>query len=106
MPIINPDNKSVEYDLYKILNEDSATVIDVRTEAEFVSGNVKNSINIPVDKIVDSVDKIRKSERPIVLCCASGGRSSVAVEYLNNLGIKNIYDGGSWKNVEMQLIGK
>lgn len=101
-------NRKIEedFDLYKILNEKNAMIIDVRTKAEFLSGNVKNSINIPVDQVVNSIDEIKSMPKPVVLCCASGSRSAMAVDYLIKMGVDNLYDGGSWKNVEMQLIGK
>ena len=95
-----------DFDLFEILNEKSAKVIDVRTTAEFSSGNVKDSINIPVDQVVNSVDEFKSMSKPIVLCCASGARSAMAAEYLTNIGIGEVYNGGSWKDVEMQLIGK
>lgn len=95
-----------DFDLFEILNEKSAKVIDVRTTAEFSSGNVRDSINIPVDQVVNSVEKFKSMPKPIVLCCASGARSEMAAEYLTNIGIDEVYNGGSWKDVEMQLIGK
>lgn len=100
------NNKSEEFDLFELLNEKSAVVIDVRSEAEFKSGNVKNSLNIPVENIADSLEKIKEIQKPLVFCCLSGARSALAVEYLDGLGVSNIYNGGSWKTVKMQLIQK
>ncbi len=71
------------------------TIIDVRTTAEYQGGHVEGSINIPLSQLVDHVDQIRAMPQPIVLCCASGGRSGQATGYLQSIGI-DCTNGGSW----------
>ena len=47
---------SPQYTLVKHLIEDkSAIILDVRTEQEYNEGHIRNSINIPLDKLNDSV---------------------------------------------------
>ncbi|MFN3194633.1 MAG: rhodanese-like domain-containing protein [Chlorobiota bacterium] len=106
MKNILTNSKSEEFDLFELLNEKSAVVIDVRSESEYKSGSIKNSVNIPVENIADSLERIKEIQGPIVFCCLSGARSALVVEYLDGLGVSNIYNGGSWKTVEMQLIQK
>jgi rhodanese-related sulfurtransferase len=77
----------------------SKTVVDVRTPAEFAGGNVKGSINIPLQELVERIDEIKKLEQPFILCCASGNRSGQATAYLKSLGIQ-CENGGSWRDVE------
>ena len=72
-----------------------AILIDVRTQGEFSTGNPKGSTNIPLDKLNGKVDKIKKLNKPIVLCCASGMRSGRATSILKSKGIE-AYNGGSW----------
>ena len=43
-----------------LINDKNTTIVDVRTEGEFVSGNVDGSINIPLDKIVDRAEELKK----------------------------------------------
>lgn len=71
------------------------TIIDVRTPGEFNGGHVEGSINIPLGELQGRVDEIRAMKGPIVLCCASGGRSGQATGYLQSLGIE-CSNGGSW----------
>ena len=52
------------------------TIIDVRTPGEFRGGNVKGSINIPLNEIHLRLDEIKQMPQPVILCCASGNRSS------------------------------
>jgi phage shock protein E len=74
------------------------TIIDVRTPQEFEGGNVAGSINIPLQEINLHIDQIKKLPQPIVLCCASGGRSSMATSFLLNQGIP-CENAGSWFNL-------
>jgi phage shock protein E len=72
--------------------------VDVRTASEFNSGNVPGSINIPLQEITSRFEEIR-SMKNVVLCCASGGRSGHATEFLKQQGIQCV-NAGSWLNVK------
>jgi len=74
------------------------TAIDVRTVSEFMGGNVVGSINIPLGEITSRLDEIKQLEQPILLCCASGGRSGQATMFLKQHGIDCV-NGGSWLDV-------
>jgi len=74
------------------------TIIDVRTPSEFMGGNVAGSINIPLNEISLKVEEIKKMSQPIILCCASGGRSGQATMFLKQHGIDCV-NGGSWMDV-------
>ena len=80
-------NKALE------LINNGATVIDVRTEEEYNGGHIKGAINIPVDNI-DSIT-IDKNET-IIVYCASGIRSTNAINNLVDMGYTSLYnlDGG------------
>ena len=85
--------------LIAAINNEKAVVIDVRTKGEFMGGHVADSINIPLNEISSNVEKIKKMNKTIILCCASGNRSGQATRILNEKGLENIYNGGSWTNV-------
>jgi phage shock protein E len=78
------------------------TIIDVRTRAEFIGGNVNGSINIPLQEITNQIDEIKGMEQPIIFCCASGGRSGQATQYFKSIGV-NCENGGSWLDVNYQI---
>jgi rhodanese-related sulfurtransferase len=75
-----------------------ATIIDVRSREEFQGGHLKNSINIPLDKLTNSLKKLDKN-RPIITCCASGMRSASARSLLKSNGFEQVYNGGSWTSL-------
>lgn len=70
-----------------------AIIIDVRTAEEYNEGHIKGAINIPVDTIDNiSYDK----DDTIILYCATGVRSTNAVNILADMGYTSLYnlDGG------------
>ena len=91
-------------DLEKIIVENLGTIIDVRTYGEFSGGNVAGSINIPLNEIPVRIKELKAMKAPLVLCCASGGRSGQAQNYLSQNDIE-CYNGGSWLDVNY-LISK
>ena len=84
--------------LQQIIND--ATIVDVREPWEFAEGHVEGAINIPLMNIFTNVEQFQSMERPIVLCCASGGRSGQALALLQAKGIQDIYNGGGWREVQ------
>tara|TARA_B100001057_G_C22126519_1_gene672865 strand:+ start:53 stop:331 length:279 start_codon:yes stop_codon:yes gene_type:complete len=90
--------------LQELINSDKVTIVDVRTDHEFAGGRVENSINIPLNEIPNNIDKL-KGMQPIVMCCAAGIRSGNAVDYLKQIGLEEVYNGGSWQQV-LETINK
>ncbi len=76
----------------------NAQLIDVRSPMEFASGSVKGAVNIPLDRIALDFNKIRK-EKPVVVFCRSGNRSSQAKSILESKGY-TVLNGGSVQAVK------
>ncbi|MFT6865232.1 MAG: phage shock protein E [Cyclobacteriaceae bacterium] len=91
-------------DLEKMIN-DGATVVDVRSPAEFAAASAPGSINIPLNEVPLRIDEIRDLDQLFVVCCQSGGRSGQAEAFLMGNGI-NCYNAGSWLNVNATLAHK
>lgn len=81
-----------------IVKEKQCTIIDVRTPSEFSGGHVVGSINIPLQDLTDRLEEMKSMKQPLVFCCASGGRSGQASDYLSLKGLE-CYNGGSWLTV-------
>lgn len=79
--------------------KNGAVLIDVRSQSEFASGNIKGSVNIPLDQLSSQLRKLKK-DKTIVVFCASGMRSASAKSILNRNGFENVINGGGWRNVE------
>jgi len=91
----------------KILSDNPPILIDVRTVNEWESGHIKGSINIPLNQIKERISEIPK-DKELVVQCASGYRSSIALSLLEMNNLSNISDlvGGisAWKAVELQTV--
>ena len=92
--------KSTNVDLAQLI-KDGAVIIDVRSKAEYATGHVKGSINIPLEQIGSNTDKL-KSHNHIITCCRSGNRSGMAKSILERNGIE-CYNGGAWNVLEKNI---
>ena len=74
----------------------AASVIDVRTDVEFVGEHIPGSRHIPVDQIGARVDEVRAVPAPRLLLCRSGGRASMAKKTLEqeNVAGLSVIEGG------------
>ena len=79
-----------------------ASILDVRTVGEFKQGHVNGSVNIPLDKLHGQLSKLKKQNKPIVACCATGRRSGLAADMLRQVGLDAVNAGG-WKTLERMI---
>lgn len=82
--------------------QNDAIILDVRTQREWDSGHIENSIHIPIDELRNRVEEVKKLQKPVIACCASGVRSAKAAKFLNLNNIDAI-NGGGWVNVKSNL---
>ena len=82
-----------------------AVLVDVRTPAEFSMGTVKGAVNIPLDRFSGQFKKL-KSDKTIIVFCASGARSGQAKSILDQNGYKDVINGGGWRSVESAVAQK
>ncbi|CAH8285326.1 rhodanese-like domain-containing protein [Mariniflexile fucanivorans] len=79
-----------------------AVIIDVRTTGEYQQGAIKGSKNIPLQSISSKINEIKKLNKPVITCCASGMRSGSAASILKSSGIEAI-NGGGWLSLKNKL---
>lgn len=73
-----------------------AIIIDIRTAAEFDRGKVRDSINIPVDRININLKRIVQMNTAVIICSNSDAENERVIEVLKANGVKEIYNGGNW----------
>ncbi len=88
---------------YTAMLENGGVIIDVRSEAEFFSGNIEGSLNIPLNSMSDNISKLKDKEQQIITCCASGVRSGAAKQLLKAKGYNNVVNGGGWNSLNKKL---
>jgi phage shock protein E len=91
-------------DCHELL-KNGAILIDVRTSKEYAQGKVSGSQNVPLDGIEGKLKKIKALNKPIVLVCASGMRSSKATSLLKQNGVE-AFNGGSWRKFSETEVDK
>jgi rhodanese-related sulfurtransferase len=84
------------------MNNSGYTIVDVRSQMEFQGGHVAGSVNIPLQEVPNRVQEFAEMPQPLILCCASGGRSGQAAAYLKQQGIE-CENGGGWMEVNYRL---
>jgi rhodanese-related sulfurtransferase len=78
------------------LKDDNYRFLDVRTESEFLSGHIENSIHIPLQELPSRLDEIEQlKQKDIIVYCRSGARSGKATNLLikNNFKVQNLSGG-------------
>jgi hydroxyacylglutathione hydrolase len=76
-------------DAAAMLDRGDATIIDVRGRAEWQAGHMPGVPNIPLGDLADHLDAL-PADRPVILHCQSGGRSSIGASLLHTRGRRDI----------------
>jgi phage shock protein E len=77
-----------------------AAVVDVRTAEEYAEDHLANAVNVPVEELAKRIGEVDalvggQKDRPVVVYCASGGRSAKAKQQLEAAGYGRVVNGGS-----------
>ncbi|HJL16363.1 MAG TPA: rhodanese-like domain-containing protein [Sandaracinaceae bacterium LLY-WYZ-13_1] len=81
----------------RLVAEENAVLIDVRTAAEFGGGHAEGARNVPLQALARRLDEL-PVDRPVVVYCRSGGRSATAATLLRRHGY-TVRDAGGLANV-------
>lgn len=100
---------SMEYDTVSQVNakelkdaieNENATVFDVRKPSEYLSEHVLNASNTPLDFLNDHLSEFPEN-KPFYVHCAGGYRSMIASSILKSRGIHNLIDvTGGFKEIK------
>jgi rhodanese-related sulfurtransferase len=100
VPRITPDQAREK------MAKDNVVVVDVRDAPELqAGGKVKGAVHISrgmlefrADPDLPSHDKALARDKPVIVYCASGGRSALAGKLLKDLGYTEVYNLGGFKD--------
>jgi rhodanese-related sulfurtransferase len=67
------------------LVEGGAQLIDVRADHEWAAGRIPGATHLPLDQLAERADEVDR-ERPVVLYCRGGNRSTMAAAALAAAG--------------------
>ncbi|MEO6525437.1 MAG: MBL fold metallo-hydrolase [Gemmatimonadaceae bacterium] len=68
-----------------------ATIVDVRTAAEWNAGHIPGAVNVPLARLPARLDALR-DVGPLVVHCQGGARSVIASSVLRAAGIMDVHD--------------
>jgi len=94
-----------------LINRKDAVVVDVREKKEFDTGHIVDSINIPLAKLKQRINELKKhKEKPVVVVCKQGQQSGDAAKTLQDAGHSEVVRlvGGitEWKAKSLPLVQK
>jgi len=78
-------------ELERLLAGDAVTLIDIRNSAELDNGTIPGAIHIPLAHLRARFGEL-PIDRPIVVCCRGGWRSSAAASLLRVRGFRRVAD--------------
>ena len=73
--------------------ESGAIIVDVRTPEEFRDGAYPGAKNIPLAELGSRLGEIPK-DKPVVVYCLSGARSSSAARAMKQAGFADVINAG------------
>jgi rhodanese-related sulfurtransferase len=95
-------------DAAPLIQEKKVTVLDVREPSETKNGYIENAILIPLGQVEQRLDELaRYKDEPMIVMCASGGRSSQAIRALSKQGFSKLQnlEGGmnAWRKAQLPV---
>ncbi len=90
------------------MNHENALVIDVREPAEVAQGKIAGARHIPLGQLESRIGELEKfKNKPIIVACRSGHRSSRACGLLTKRGFTDVYNlsGGmiAWEQANLPV---
>lgn len=89
----------------RLIADDGALLVDVRDPPEVEeTGKLKDAVNVSrgmlefrADPASPYYNREFRTNRPLILYCASGGRAALAGKVLRDLGYERVYNLGGFK---------
>jgi rhodanese-related sulfurtransferase len=93
----------------QMLNRGKTTILDVRTEAEFANGHLRDAKHIPMKELQSRMAELDKSKgKPMIVVCQTGSRSGAVAAKLAQNGFDEAcsLDGGvdAWTTAGLPLV--
>jgi len=85
-------NVSIEEAKQSIEDQEDLFILDVRNKDEFDAGHIEGATMIPLDELKDRLEElVDYKDKPLLVYCRSGNRSSKAVDILLKNDFTQVY---------------
>jgi rhodanese-related sulfurtransferase len=82
---VSDETREVSRDEAQKLIDDGAQLVDVRADHEWEVGRIAGATHVPLAELAERTGEIDK-DRPVVLYCRGGNRSTMATDALTEAG--------------------
>jgi rhodanese-related sulfurtransferase len=94
-----------------LMNREDGVVLDVRETHEWSTGHIPNARHIALGQLESHLSELEKLKgKPIIVCCASGNRSSSACATLKKAGFEKVFNLaggiGAWTDAGLPVTTK
>jgi rhodanese-related sulfurtransferase len=99
------ETREVSRDEVRKLIEDGAQLVDVRAEHEWEAGRIAGAVHVPLAELAGRTGEL-DPDRPVVLYCRGGTRSTMATDALAEAGFDaaKLSEGiVGWSEAELPL---
>jgi rhodanese-related sulfurtransferase len=93
----------------QLINREDALVVDVRDPGEYGAGHILGAKNLPLSRIDTGGSEIaaKRKDKPVIVYCDTGNRSSKAASALKNQGFARVVSLsgglGAWQQAGLPL---
>ena len=92
----------------QLINRQDALLLDVREQAEFAQSHILNARWLPLSQIEARAGDIGKfKDKPVIVYCATGNRSSAAATTLRKAGFSQVFNlsggFGAWQQAGLPV---
>lgn len=83
-------------DAKKMIKEENAQLVDVRTPEEYAESGISIAKNLPLQDIDITATTSLDKNLPVIVYCRSGQRSQMAMQILMSQGFTNVHNLGPY----------
>lgn len=94
-----------------LINREDALVLDVRETSEWSTGHIANARHVALGQLAKHMSELEKfKDKPVIVCCTSGNRSSSACGTLKRAGFERVFNLsggiGAWTSAGLPITTK
>lgn len=83
---------------------DGALLLDVRSPEEYAAGHLRGAVNLPHDRIAESIGELAPDKTaPVILYCRSGRRAGTALDAMRAMGYEQVQNFGGLEDAQARL---
>ena len=91
LPLVSTKTVNAEQLKEWMTQKDTPIILDVRFNKEWHSGHIRGARHVEAGALADVAHSFLQEDRPVVVHCQRGNRSTVAISILEQKKFKNLY---------------